>query len=299
MSFRVIVLFFVGMIYSCNLLAETPDCKKLSIPITFDAYGLPILSLNINGDTHNALFDLGSLDGIHLPVSEVSKIKELKYTGNTVKSSNLKGEVFSSKAFVISSLRVGCKRFSDIKGLELTPWAASIGTENINNEEDQIVIGLDFFKGKKLTVNYSNNSLMVEDAELSQISFSELSDANAFTLSKEGITIVVESSNAHYQMILDSGASSSIFVADKVNPKEVMRECHYDLGEGVECRMFDSNLKIFGHEFQFSILLFPIDERFKKDGILGSDFFKRFIVEIDFLNSRIALTPITDSLASR
>lgn len=295
---RACFIFIFTIIFSNKLFAKTPSCQELSIPITFDPQGLPIIELSINDVKHNVLLDLGSSDGIHLPLNEIHKISELKYTGNSVKSSNIKGEVFESKEFLISTLKVNCAIFSNIKGLELAPWAASIGKGNVDDGAEQIVIGLDFFKGKSITINYFNKTLLINTADKKDLSSNVSHPSNAFKLTKEGISIRVKSSIASYQMILDSGASSSIFVVNKVSPKEDVKVCDYDLGPDIKCKIFDSTLKVFGHSFDSNILLFPIDKRFKMDGILGSDFFKNFIVEIDFLNKVIALTPIQNSSAS-
>lgn len=291
---RAFFIFIITIIFSNNLFAKTQNCQELSIPITFDPQGLPIIELSFNDVKHNVLLDLGSSDGIHLPVNEIKNISELKYTGNSVKSSNIKGEVFDSKEFLISSLKVNCTTFLNIKGLELAPWAASIGEGggDFNDGAEQIVIGLDFFKGKRITINYNNKTLFIRNSESNNSLPNPNQLANSFVLNKEGITIEVKSEKSSYQMILDSGASSSIFVANKVSPQEDVKECDYNLGPDVKCKIFDSTLKVFGHDFHSNILLFPIDERFEMDGILGSDFFNSFIVEIDFLNKYIVLKPI-------
>jgi len=93
-------------------------------------------------------------------------------------------------------------------------------------------------------------------------------------------------------VILDTGASSSIFSASKVNPKESLKACSYDLGPNMTCQLFNSPLQISGVDFKSNILLYPIDKRFKLNGLLGTDFFSRFIVKIDFLHKTLALTPI-------
>ncbi len=111
-------------------------------------------------------------------------------------------------------------------------------------------------------------------------------------MSKEGLSIRVNSPNTSYQMVLDTGASNSIFVANKVSLKESVKTCDYNLGPDVKCKIYNSTLEVLGYDFQSNILLFPIDERFQMDGILGRDFFNSFIVKIDFLNKSIALIPI-------
>jgi hypothetical protein len=287
-------LFIIMSVFSSSLLANIQDCHEFTIPIEFDPQGLPIVELSINDVKHKVLLDLGSSDGIHLPVTEIIKIPEVKYTGTLVKSSNIKGDVFDARAFVISLLKINCATFKNMQGLELEPWAASIGEGNVDDNAEQIVIGLGFFKGRKITVNYSAKTLIIKNIPNTVLSTNLNNHAMPYQISKEGMSIAMSSAHANYQMILDTGASNSIFVANKVSLKENLNTCEYNLGPDVKCEMFDSTLKVFGYDFQSSILLFPIDERFQMDGILGSDFFNRFIVEIDFLKKNIALTPIKD-----
>jgi len=294
---RKIFLFIIISSLSNSLLANTQDCQELSIPIEFDPQGLPLIELNINDVKHKALLDLGSSEGIHLPVAVIKKIRELKYTGAAVKSSNIKGEVFEAKAFVISSLQINCATFKNMHGLELAPWAASIGEGEVADVSEQIVIGLGFFKGKKLILNYSNKSLLIQSISTKDSPSNKNNYAMPYKISREGLSIEMTSPKASYQMILDTGASNSIFVANKVNLNENVKACDYNLGPDVKCEMYDSSLKVSGFDFQSNILLFPIDKRFEMDGILGSDFFNRFIVEIDFLNKNIALTPVINKSA--
>ena len=253
----------------------------------FDSYGLPTIKININGKEHQALLDLGTKYGIHLPLVEANKMSTLKYTGETVKSANISGEVSESREFVIDTLKVSCLSLSDLSGLELTPWAASIGEYTINDDKEQIVVGLGFFKDKKLTINYVDNFVIIQESlDLANNAFFK-----AYTTSSEGISVDMKSEHKTYSMVLDTGASSSIIVTNNVSPKDKVKSCETDLGPDMKCKLFDSELRIAGHGFESNLLLYPINQRFKKDGLLGGDFFYKFIVEINFSDQTIALTP--------
>ena len=92
-------------------------------------------------------------------------------------------------------------------------------------------------------------------------------------------------------MSLDTGASESIFVSGKVDPKEKIEHCDFDLGPKIDCEKIAYDFSIvsdnnFSFEsvgnFKGESILYPIDKRFKMDGLLGSDFFLTFIVKINF-----------------
>jgi len=286
------LLLCASILFSASASANTQSCERLILPIKFDSYGLPTVDLMLNGSSHPALLDLGSLDAIHLPIADIKKTPNVTYTGNTVKSSNVAGDIFESNEFVVSSLKLGCMVFDDITGLELEPWGASIGQDKINDDTQQSVIGLGFFTGKKISINYQNKMLIVENSMTKKTPSDHKYSELAYKTSKEGISIKVSSDNADYQMILDTGASSSIFSASKVSPKDSLMTCNYDLGPNMKCQLFNSPLKIAGVDFTSNILLYPIDQRFKLDGLLGTDFFKRFVVNIDFLNKTLSILPV-------
>ena len=75
----------------------------------------------INGQSNFVLLDLGSTAGIHLPVSDINSMSGVKYTGETSKSTNISGEIFSAKKFIIPMLAIECMTFENITGYELNP----------------------------------------------------------------------------------------------------------------------------------------------------------------------------------
>ncbi|MCL1051071.1 hypothetical protein L2755_15745 [Shewanella abyssi] len=294
--FKFCLLFFSGLLFSTNVLSHENECKEIEVPIVFDQYGLPTIELIINGKSNFALLDLGSIAGIHLPISDISSMPGVKYTGEISKSTNISGEIFSDKEFIIPMLAIECMTFENISGYELNPWATSIGDkpEDMENNQ-QIVIGQGFFADKTIIINYANKKLIINNktgAVLSRINNKFI----PYVLNEEGITIQMSSSIANYQMVLDTGATSSIFSANKINIKEPLTACNFNLGLDVKCELFASTVKIAGYSFASNILLYPIDPRFTKDGLLGGDFFNQFIVELDFSNKNIALAPSKPSV---
>jgi len=285
------LLLFSGILFSTNVFSHENKCNSIEVPITFDQYGLPTIELIINGQSNFVLLDLGSTAGIHLPISDVTSISGVKYTGETSKSANISGEIFSAKEFVIPMLAIECMSFENITGYELNPWATSIGDKLEGMEDDQqIVIGQGFFADKTIVINYANKKLIIRN-KTGTVASKNNNKLKSYVLSDEGITIQMSSSIADYQMVLDTGATSSIFSVNKVNIKEPLTDCDFNLGPDVKCELFTSKVNIAGYSFVSNILLYPIDPRFTKDGLLGSDFFNKFIVELDFSNKNIALIP--------
>ena len=264
-------------------------CNKIKIPLKLDKFNIPYLTLIINKREYKALFDLGSSYSIHIPKKDIKDFPQLKYTGDVEKTININGEINNNMVFFIPNLSIECMSFENINGIDFQPWDVSIGPEVENEKLHEIVIGRGLFKDKLITIDYIGKNLIVEDYknkfEIRDLFFFPFKDE------KEGITISLKSKYKNYFMSLDTGASESIFVSSKVDPKENIEHCDFDLGPKIDCEKIAYDFSIvsdndFSFEgagnFKSESILYPIDKRFKMDGLLGSDFFLTFIVKINF-----------------
>lgn len=180
----------------------------------------------------------------------------VKYTGESSKSTNISGEVFSSKEFIIPMLTIECLTFENISGYELNPWATSIGDKPDGMEDNQqTVIGQGFFNDKTIIINYASKKLIITKNKTGSVS-SEISNRfTRYVLSEEGITIQMSSAFTNYQMVLDTGATNSIFSVSKVNAQEPLIPCDFNLGPNVKCESFASTVNIAGYSFTSNITL--------------------------------------------
>jgi len=264
-------------------------CNKIEIPLKLDQFNLPYLTLSINKREYKALFDLGSSYSIHIPNKDIKEFSQLKYTGKVEKSININGDINNNMAFLIPQMSIDCMSFKNVNGVEFKPWDVSIGPEVENEKLHEIVIGRGLFKDKLITIDYLGNKLIVEDyknnLKSNDLFFFPFKDE------EEGVTIPLKSKYKNYFMSLDTGASESIFVSSKVDPKEKIEHCDFDLGPKIDCKKIVYDFNIGGvnsfnvgnvANFKSDSILYPIDKRFKMDGLLGSDFFLSFIVKINF-----------------
>ncbi|AUI86573.1 hypothetical protein BS333_09370 [Vibrio azureus] len=272
---------------------STENCNKIEIPLKLDKFNLPYLTLTINKREYQALFDLGSSFSIHIPKEQVSNFNQLKYTGEKIRSMNLDGDMSYDSEFIISELFISCMSFKDLKGVDFKPWGVTVtkNGEQPSQEANQLVIGKGLFTGKVLTIDYSKNKLVVENHAEVRKKRDELSFP--FKGEAEGITVPLHSKNKAYSMVLDTGASSSFFASQKVDPKEKINVCDMDLGEGLDCRNIKTDFNIAGKiPFKSDALLYPFDDEFRMDGILGTDFFKSFVVKINFQSGNMSLIKV-------
>ena len=276
------------LVYCSTLSAKEDACSFLEFPIKFDSQGLPIITIKLEGKNYEALLDLGSSSGLHLPSKLIEDIPNIKLTGEVQKSINILGKVTESRKFNIATLSIGCHTFSNISGVESKNFGASIGSSKTNYKPNEMIVGLNFFKDKIIKIDYKNSLLTMFSNESFNSDINKIS-LIPFDLEHEGIIIRMSTENKEYQMVLDTGSSSSIFSANKVGSKENLQTCNYDLGKNIECKYLASNFNILNNRFKSEIILISFDNRFKMDGLLGSDFLNQFEVTLDLKGNRIGI----------
>jgi len=238
-----------------------------------------------------ALFDLGSNSGLHVPNDLIRDIPGVVFNGKTSKSSDLSGRISEVKQYDVPALNINCMLFKNITIKELKAWGVSIGDgEKTDANKGRMVIGRGLFKDKTIGIDYSKNILTIENIS-KQDAVINREHMNSFSLPKEGIVIEANSRYSNYKMVLDTGASISILAVQKVHSKEPLKDCDLSLKDNMTCKMFDSVLTMSSQKFETDMLLFPIDDRFEMDGILGGDFFNQFFVELNFSNNTILIRP--------
>ena len=249
--FFLIVLFF--SVISTALSSEI--CNKIEIPLKLDKFNIPYLTLIINKREYKALFDLGSSYSIHIPKKDIKYFPQLKYTGDVEKTININGEINSNMLFYIPNMSIDCMSFENINGVDFQPWDVSIGSEEENEKLHEVVIGRGLFKDKLITIDYIGKNLIVEDYK----NKFEIDDLFLFPFKdeEEGITISLKSKYKNYLMSLDTGASESIFVSGKVDPKEKIEHCDFDLGPKIDCEKIAYDFSIVSdNDLQLIILMF-------------------------------------------
>lgn len=285
---RTIAILTLFLISIPNVLSAN-NCNSIELPITFSEFGLPHIPININEKEYSVLFDLGSSFGIHLPSYLSSEIEDLAYTGKSIHSVNIVGNTSKNKEFFISELFLKCMEFKNITGVELSPWVVSFGKESsVQAKENIIVIGRGLFINKAIIIDYSKNKLTILNKESSSKYFT--GESFPFVIESEGITIPLASKHGSYMMSLDSGSSISLIVSSKIHRNEIIQTCNIDFGQNIQCQQVKNQLLIGGKiNYKSNVYLYPINPRFNMDGLLGGDFFKAFIVKLDFLNNEMSL----------
>ncbi|MDP2572546.1 retropepsin-like aspartic protease [Vibrio penaeicida] len=277
--FRIFMCFFL---FSAPSYSE--ECHSFNTPISFTPKGMPVVTLEIGEQEIDFLLDTGSSAGLHLPKSMMINLKGTTELPEKRKSMNAAGKEFSNSVYRLKTLKLGCMEFEDLELVALQSWGVSVG-EGKTDTDELPVIGLGLFSGKTVQISF-------QDKELSIVNSDQLVSKQwpALGVYKEGIGAAVETKNQPYTLVLDTGASNTVFVRNKVNPKESLEACRYNLGN-IPCQLLNEPMTTYGYPFTSKALLFPIDSRFQLDGLLGVDFFHQFDVQLDFTHNKILVKP--------
>lgn len=256
------------------------------IPVTFNN-GLPVVDLKLNEKTVPFVLDLGSNISLHLTPEVARGITGLEYTGKKIKSVDLSGTINESDEFVVSKLVVNSLPFSHLKGVIFSPWGLSLGKQK-GLDSDISVLGLNFFEGKKILLNFSGKTVLIsdEDGEISK----PMTDWTPVPYEKvdEGLIFKISNGKNVYRMVLDSAATISMVKVSVAEKGSQIDKCDFDLGPQRVCRSI--NLPLPGATILKPILI-ELPDEFHADGILGTDFFKKILVLIDLQNHLIYMKP--------
>ncbi|MCY1344916.1 gag-polyprotein putative aspartyl protease [compost metagenome] len=252
---------------------------------------VPMANVEINGKRQELMIDTGSQNALHLTKEFMGQLSGLEIDPEKERSTDLTGKVFLNDRFHIPQLTINGMMFKDIQGVSLTPWGMNlIGEDRLPSS---MVIGLGLFKGKAVLIDYKSQRLSVADHPQSLSVDAADWIALPLRLTQEGIVVRVSQRMQGYNMVLDTGASVSVFWKNRIKPPFA----------GISCRVVMVEMENEGcmaSEFQLgeigaegiklnAVLMDGAFENVDMDGVIGNDFFERFAVLIDFPGQRLLI----------
>lgn len=269
------------------------NAADLILPITFDQRSTPMVSLEIEGMPLELRLDTGSEEGLHLRRDLLDRIQGVRFTGEMQRSSDMAGNVQENARFVIAELSVHGRTFRDIRGVEFSPWGITVREDSKLPESS--VLGLGFFKGQRILIDYLSKELTVFDAESD---FDPNGDTGwievPFRHSEEGLVLEAVIAGQRHDMVLDTGATISFAVADRIADTVAAVPCQniYASLQQEGCRLIPVDTE-FG-DTAASLHAFLIEDdpgNFEATGLLGGDFLQHHAVFVDFVGKRMFVRP--------
>ncbi|CNG63412.1 Uncharacterised protein [Yersinia enterocolitica] len=155
-----------------------------------------------------------------------------------------------------------------------------------------MMIGLNLFKGKAVLINYQKKRVSVADnTQALGINMADGWISLPLRLTPEGVEIKVVKNYKEYNMLLDTGATVSIFFKERLKSPFVNLSCQAVMKEmdheGCEASDFLLN-EIGATEIGFNAVL--LDGAFNQmdtDGLIGNNFLNEFALVIDFPGQKI------------
>lgn len=269
------------------------NAAELILPLSFDDHSLPTTVIELNGEKCTLMFDMGSALGLHLSRESVGRINGASFTGVIRRSIDMAGEVHRNEQFTIDRMRIGDIEFKNVEGVELTPWGlVQLGGEGL---PESPVIGLGFFDGKQLLIDYAAAQLTVADGsiQLSQLAATGWTEI-PFKRTAEGLILKATVAGRKEELALDTGATLSMVAASRVVDTSSAVPCSTVYPELTQegCQFIPVQAK-FGNMVStvYALLMDSTPDGFSILGLLGGDFLQHHSVLVDFAAGRMFLRP--------
>ena len=265
---------FASSAHSINISSRKAD--SLSIPISFKN-GLPIIKSKVGGWEYNFLLDLGGRITLHLD----PKVLALhgRMTGRKKSSVNINNQLTTYHEFLLPEISIGEALFHDTLAYEFIPWSVNLQAETNHMTElgYQGVIGLEFFRGYNLLIDYPKNILHVLKPGKTLASYKvEQWHQASFELEEDGIVLKLNAYRKPLSAVLDTGANCSIIKKQYPLPSHALSECK-DPSHPSTCALgVIPALKLKGHDIGPRIFYRAEFTQPSVDAILGTDFFQSF-----------------------
>ena len=264
--------------------------QEVTWDLTFDdKYNLPLIMINYQGEKIQMILDTGSNIALHLPMDLINKIPNKMENSEKIRSVDLLGNITEIKSFVIDRLSLNSFVFNNVKVAEYKKWGLIISSENTNKSEntneDKYVIGLGLFDDYVLTINYPESNITISNDISTYLNPNWI--AIPFDLNDEGLVVKLSDGIKNYRMVLDTGATVSIIKEESLSPftsKLTVPENNF--------RYISLEMKGIASDKVKAIIIDSLPDEFQSDGLLGTDFFSKNRVKIDFRNKKMWIQPV-------
>ena len=264
--------------------------QEVTWDLTFDdKYNLPLIMINYQGEKIQMILDTGSNIALHLPMDLINKIPNKMENSEKIRSVDLLGNITEIKSFVIDRLSLNSFVFNNVKVAEYKKWGLIISSDQTNKSEntneDKYVIGLGLFDGYVLTINYPESNITISNDISTYLNPNWI--AIPFDLNDEGLVVKLSDGIKNYRMVLDTGATVSIIKEESLSPfskKLTVPENNF--------RYISLEMKGIASDKVKAIIIDSLPDEFQSDGLLGTDFFSKNRVKIDFRNKKMWIQPV-------
>ncbi len=295
-KYVIVTLFVVfGTISTLCISDSMASEKVMHIPFQLDESYLPIANIEIGGKKHEFMIDTGSATALHLSKDLMLEISGLVLEPEKERSTDLAGKVIYNDKFNIPNIIINNTLFQNVKGVSLTPWGMHLTTDK--SLPSSMVIGLGLFNNRAVLINYKDQQLSVS-AHMQALGI-DINDGwieLPLRLTQEGIMVEISQNAQIYKMVLDTGATASVFWKNRLKSPLVSISCKDVIKDMDNEECFASAFQLEGAGVKkININAVIIDGKFdhlSADGLVGNNFFQQYAVLIDFPGKRLFIKDI-------
>lgn len=248
--------------------------------------------VEIEGNKYIVQLDTGDSSSLLLRKEAVEKIKNKQEVQKKI-TYNLRGDRMESPCFILPSIEIHALEFSNVVLREEDKNDRLVFSETTNEdtlkktiEEDSHIDGC---IGRGILTRYNlyidpRRSLYFHLTDKKPSFLSQFIEV-PFEMDKDGIVLLIDTNLGTKKLVLDTGASHSFIKREQIpqNLQTPMKD-HPEMMQFIAEKILIAG-KNFGLK-RFVLIDFP-SLAVGFDGILGMDFFKRYITYLDFQNKKI------------
>ncbi|MCK4870010.1 MAG: retroviral-like aspartic protease family protein [Gammaproteobacteria bacterium] len=272
----VALLIFPGMVFGINF---------TTLPLTF-SQELPSMPITIQGHTFNLLFDTGaSSTTIALSPRILKKIR-VHYLNSKKCFRDVVGAKHCHQRFVIPSLRLGHFTLHNVIGTRMPKLWGGFSKGFIPSAATKNgVIGLGLLKHFGLIIDYAHKRVVLSRKHTLPNNYYNYTWTRHIVFNMTyGINTTAYIDKAKLTLIWDTGAQpSSIKYSAKIKSKKRVCKSTYEK----KCRYIKTNDFIINKQKLPNTWFHLTNYKIPFDGLIGSSFFKKNIIFIDFKNHEI------------
>jgi len=281
--------FFLLFIAVFTFLLRTWDDVRI-IPLDFSVFpDKPLIHVIVGAKNMPLLLDTGSCECLALHASVMDSIQDKEFVREHPLL-DIKGDSYPTREFIIPSIRIQSHTYEKLLTYEETPDQAAYAGLVVGDQKRRGPIrgniGRPFFLKWTCLFDCPNERLLLAPTIDSLTKYVDLQKLTPipFELHSQGILISLATDLGVKRFLLDTGCTTSIIKTALV--KEELAE-----ERGLPLKGFTSSTLSYG-EMElgpWSFWLYEICPQLVLDGILGIDFFRSYLVLIDFEHSVVYL----------
>ncbi|CNL56652.1 aspartyl protease family protein [Yersinia aldovae] len=288
----------IVFIVPCNAQQKQPITSEavMHMPFKLDSASVPMTTVEINGQRQTFMIDTGASFALYLFKDVMTQLSGLVLNTGKQRTTDLTGKVFLNDKFQIPRLSINGMIFEDIKGMSISSPRGMPLTPD-SNLPNTMMIGLGLFKEKAVLIDYKNQRLSVADnTQALGINMTDGWISLPLQVTQEGITVNVSQNSKEYNMVLDTGASVSVFWKERLKSPAIDISCRAVMAEMDHEGCVSSEFRLNGigpKDIKLNaVLLDGTFQQMDTDGLIGKNFLDRFTVLIDFPGQRLLIKKV-------